>query len=215
MKQTLTRKQLITLHSQFTCTEWKTAIEELLKENVLKDKIDVSSKLELLKTKGTEEQQEAVKKLKITFSKSYLELHNESGLKVGDKVKVVRKATNREQGWDNSWTTDMDVCVGNYYEINYDGEHTGFALNCIGNFNFPYFVLEKVEEKYVPYTLEDAEKLIGKSIKSKDGSVFCSIVYISENEVYRGDRFRINFLELLNNWTELDGSPLGKLTETY
>lgn len=212
--QILTRKQLITLHSQFTCTEWKTAIEELLKENVLEDKIDVNSKLELLKSKGTEEQKEAVKKLKITLPKSYLELHNESGLKVGDKVRVVRKAKSHEQGWDNTWNTEMDEYVGKICKINSDHKKSGFWLKLNNTAkNFPYFVLEKVEEKYVPYTFEDAEKLISKAVKSKNENLITFIGWFKLDQVNIYGEGSISYQELLENYTELDGSPLGKLAE--
>ena len=37
--------------------------------------------------------------------------------KVGDLVKVARKAYSGEQGWASKWVKDMDNCVGNEYRI--------------------------------------------------------------------------------------------------
>ena len=35
-------------------------------------------------------------------NEAYITLHNASGIKVGDKVKILRKAKDREMGWENS-----------------------------------------------------------------------------------------------------------------
>jgi len=72
---------------------------------------------------------------------SYIDRHKASGLKVGDKVKVLRTANDQEDGWHNSWTTYMDKAVGNIYKIVDDNGKDGFELN-LGNRCFPYFVLE-------------------------------------------------------------------------
>lgn len=82
--------------------------------------------------------------------KSYLERQNECGIKVGDKVKVIRKSEDYEDGWENTWETVMDDAVGNEYEV--IGVHgiNGITINFDLGLNFPYFVLSKVVEKPEP-----------------------------------------------------------------
>jgi hypothetical protein len=86
-----------------------------------------------------------------TFTGSYAERQKQwiehHGLKVGSKVKVVRKATFDEQGWGMCWNTG-DKCIGKEYAI------TGFADSNMGVTidngytntleYFPYFCLEVV-----------------------------------------------------------------------
>jgi hypothetical protein len=77
---------------------------------------------------------------------SYIKGHNKSGFKVGDKVKVLRKVRNYENGWNNIWCSNMNDCVGKIYEIVYEEEDAGFKLNTNihgVNYSFPYFVLKK------------------------------------------------------------------------
>ena len=97
------------------------------------------------------------------MEKTYKERQDECGLKVGDKVKILRKAVNYEDGWGNTWSEAyMDDYVGRIGEI--VGKHpcAGFTVfleeknDC---WYFPYFVLEKVEEKkltsYSVFTIND------------------------------------------------------------
>lgn len=62
--------------------------------------------------------------------------------KAGDKVYVLRKADNYENGWDNEWVTEMDDLVGTVQIVNYCTPK-GVQFNksvCA----FPPFVLEKI-----------------------------------------------------------------------
>jgi len=68
----------------------------------------------------------------------------------------------------------------------------------------------KPEPKYVPFTFEDAEFLIGKVIKTKSGKVIKTIVGVSPDGVDCGNTFSY-FNHLLHHYTFLDGSPCGKL----
>lgn len=72
---------------------------------------------------------------------SYLDGHRASGLKVGDRVRVTRKALDREGGWDNDWTSDM--LDGAILTIESDNKERGFRMG-EDTFCYPYFVLEKV-----------------------------------------------------------------------
>ena len=69
--------------------------------------------------------------------------------KVGDKVRILRKAKNLERGWANTWVEDMNKAVGKIGTIyaltpdcplNIDVDVAG----CI--FGYPTFVLEKVPQ---------------------------------------------------------------------
>lgn len=82
--------------------------------------------------------------------KSYLERQNECGIKVGDKVKVVRNAADYEDGWDNEWIPIMNAAVGNEYKVISNNGELGFTLDLDSNYDFPYFVLSKVVEKTEP-----------------------------------------------------------------
>lgn len=73
----------------------------------------------------------------------FIEEHN---LKIGNKVRVLRKAVNYELGWPTVWSDKMDKQVGaeltiKQFEDMYGKTH-GIRLN--DDFWYPYFVLEKV-----------------------------------------------------------------------
>jgi len=82
----------------------------------------------------------------------YLARHNACGLKVGDRVRVTRKAITGEAGWGSSWTWELDPFVGRCAIITEDVEKLGFNLN--HGPHFPYFVLEKVNAE--PLTIPTA-----------------------------------------------------------
>ncbi len=83
---------------------------------------------------------------------SYLKRQELSGLRVGDTVRVTRKAKDYENGWDNCWVGEMDDFVGKTFEIIGIRGESGIILQHAEtlpfNFNinprFPYFVLELV-----------------------------------------------------------------------
>lgn len=84
-----------------------------------------------------------------TMKQVYLLAQEHCGLKVGDWVKVTRKAERFEAGWDFDWNKTKDQYVGKIGRIN-DINMNGLAVNFVngysGGFYFPYFVLEKVEK---------------------------------------------------------------------
>ena len=84
----------------------------------------------------------------MTEEEQYLFNQDLSGLKAGDKVKVLRAAIDFENGWQNSWPEEaMNKYIGKIYEISDDCGYAGFGLDTKDDhyFSFPYFVLEKVE----------------------------------------------------------------------
>jgi hypothetical protein len=70
-----------------------------------------------------------------------------SGIKVGDTVKVLRKATDYEHGWPNVWAASrMDGMVGGTYKVE-SIARGGIRLKSLVDgirWSFPYFVLEAV-----------------------------------------------------------------------
>ena len=84
---------------------------------------------------------------------NYEKRHRECGLKVGDFVKILRKAKDGENGWDNYWPEEADTWVGKTGEIIEDGGGVGLKVFLEEKYDwwfFPYFVLEKVEDKETP-----------------------------------------------------------------
>jgi len=73
----------------------------------------------------------------------YLALHRASGIAVGDKVRVVRAATDCENGWHNNWTESMSESVGTVKKVLEDWDCSGLYLE--NGFWYPCFVLEKIK----------------------------------------------------------------------
>lgn len=92
----------------------------------------------------------------------YIYLEEHSGFRVNDLVKVIRKARSSEHGWHNTWVPEMDDYVGGIFPI-YDipSYKDGRGIG-VGNFHFPYFVLERVPagtmEDIVPQFNEEEEE---------------------------------------------------------
>ena len=81
-------------------------------------------------------------------------------LKVGDKVKVLRKAESRELGWTDGWLPTMNASVGQTFEVIRMGDlHSlGVTLNDRGNYAYPYHVLEVVSRKVDKKTIAISSK---------------------------------------------------------
>ena len=75
----------------------------------------------------------------------YVEGVKSRGLKVGDKVKILREAEDREKGWINSWVDDMYNRVGEVVTIQGADNGIGFSIE-EDVYKYPYFILEKVVE---------------------------------------------------------------------
>lgn len=103
----------------------------------------------------------------------YLEEQEKCGLKVGDTVKILRKAERREKGWEAYWTAAMDKFVGKTGEIQRKSGVQGFCVlfeNIYDSYLFPYFVLEKVENTETPKHKEKfmkrfSDKEIAKALR--------------------------------------------------
>jgi len=216
-EQTLSRKQLLKLREQFDCPTWKDKIANILTDNLYKeDNFTIpTSSIQLLIKDGTDAQKEAVKELGIIFPKSqqelYLENHNTSGFKIGDVVKITRTAEYEENGWQSSWVDTMNNYVGQTLTITRDCGTSGFRCENEANnddFDYPYFVLEKVVQEYIPFDFSDAKFLIGKIVEAKSRDSIIVISTITKNYVNSK-----NYVSLFNNYLFLDGSICGKLKQ--
>lgn len=162
----------------------------------------------------------------------------ENNLKVGDYVKVLRKTEPYENKWGSFWVDEMSDYIGKALKVLAINSLIGLiSLECDDAvYDFPYFVLEKVEEskpKYVPF--ESKEEFIDafhyhdnanysetddillnygmwlKDINSHEiflvTGVFNQSIHICD---FDSDE---SWGELLNEFTFLDGSPCGKESE--
>lgn len=86
------------------------------------------------------------------LQEAYRTLQGASGIEVGDKVRVLRRAKDHEMGWDNSWIDDrMDRFIGGVYEVAVvDEDGIRFSSSVGPRFSFPFFVLEVVEKANPP-----------------------------------------------------------------
>ena len=67
----------------------------------------------------------------------------------------------------------------------------------------------KPQPKIVPFTIDDSEKLIGKTVKAKDRRTLKIISTVNDDGLQVGVSW-CSYRELLNDCTFLDGSPCGK-----
>jgi hypothetical protein len=80
---------------------------------------------------------------------AYKTLGKAAGFKVGDKVRVLRRADAFELGWTNHWHSSKTMFVGKVGEIDYihsDGD-IHVIMDGVQRY-FPWFVLERVSEKH-------------------------------------------------------------------
>lgn len=104
---------------------------------------------------------EKAKTNNLATSDDYLAFHNASGLKVGDSVRVVRKAEDYEMGWGDIWAGYMDDFVDRTYKITGDATWYGWELN--NKCTFPTFVLQKVDSTPTPQPAPATEEIVIKN----------------------------------------------------
>ena len=139
---------------------------------------------------------------------TYQERHDqwvkETGIKVGDTVRIVRGFTTGECG-DIHWCDDMSKMVGKVGVVDYLFEYGIRVAVKMMDFSFPYFCLEVKEPTYRPYTFEEArEHLWGaKIVRKSDGFLaIADRVDKTGTGSYSPERY-------FNEYTYLDGSPCG------
>jgi len=207
----LTRGQLVDLYYSDDCSEWKEKIENILRSNFLVDDFVIPQySIDCLIERGSDKQKKLVRDLGIYLPMSefdkYIIKHNECELKEGDNVRVMRKFHYGENGVNFSHLHSMNDYIGEICEIRTKGTN-GYNLKYNDDYyTFPYFVLEKVEYEYVPYTFED--NLIGMTV------IHNKVRYL----ILSQSNFGVHMLSLDRTYEELlkdckhtDGTPFGKL----
>jgi len=95
-------------------------------------------------------------------AKTYLEAHKASRFRVGDRVKIIKKASSFENGWEDVWIEEMDSCVGKTGRIKGDYGSYGFLVVMDDSnyyYTFPYFCLKKVSSNFTTKLLKFFLKL--------------------------------------------------------
>ena len=81
------------------------------------------------------------------------------------------------------------------------------------SFNFyKYDYRVKPTPEFIPFDFSDAEFLIDKVIKYKDGTQIQKIIQLNKDYVFAGVG-QMDYNWLLEKYTFLDGSPCGKIIE--
>jgi len=83
------------------------------------------------------------------LKEAYLKMQDNCGIEEGDTVRVLRKAKDREMGWETCWIELMNEAIGNTYKVMRKNGAFGIRLDFknSGCWLFPFFVLELVEKK--------------------------------------------------------------------
>ena len=173
---------------------------------------------------------------------SYIELANkwieENDLKVGDYVRVTRKAKSNEKEWSDSWSVYMDYYIGKTVCVDSIGKEYGTIFLSLDNslYNFPYFVLEKVEnpecvpftsmeelasiyedtmQGYDIYTFIDNLRCNGMWIRCKEDCGVYQIVGMSaDGVIVAGFEKKKTWEELFNEFEFVNKEPCGKRAYT-
>jgi hypothetical protein len=85
----------------------------------------------------------------MTLQDAYLAMQEASGIKVGDTVRVLRKAEDFEMGWSADWASSyMDKYVGETGVVKECDGGNGFRVQFPDgeDWHFPFFVLEKIKD---------------------------------------------------------------------
>lgn len=163
----------------------------------------------------------------------------ENNLKVGDYVKVNRRAENHADGLDDYWYDLMRDSVGKILKVK---EISNF-ITLDNGINYPYFVLEKIEPpkpKCVPFENVDEfltafSNIVTRDLdgvhrylnthgiwlkeKGTDSDTFCMVIEFRKDGVcltvgYEAAHTKFTpWSKLCQGYTFLDGSPCGKIVK--
>lgn len=118
---------------------------------------------------GTTKEYNVSKKKSLTYEEKQKRWVKRHDIKVGDKVRITRKADSHENGWENNWSFNMNNAIGKIGTIiiihNRDTENYGILVS-IDNFTdywYPYHILEKVNN------VSEPEFKFGTKVRAKLG----------------------------------------------
>lgn len=82
----------------------------------------------------------------MSVKEAYKVLHDNCGIEVGDRVKVLRKFKSYESGFGNSWTSEKASMIGKEFIVGTDLAHMGYSPENDPCSHYPFFVLELIEK---------------------------------------------------------------------
>ena len=91
------------------------------------------------------------------IDEAYMMMQKESGIVVGDTVKVMRSCVTYEMGWQNTWEWEMDNAVGMIgivKSVAHDGIEVKFD-DIDEAWNYPFFVLQVIGKSEPKKTYHD------------------------------------------------------------
>lgn len=109
------------------------------------------------------------------------------------------------------WNEIQAFKDGKEIEMRRNGEEWKLNRNPMFANDFEYRI--KPEPELIPFDYSDAEFLIGKAIKAKDGSCFSIISLVGRSIGIILVTKKHSFKDLLNLFTFIDGSPYGKIKQ--
>lgn len=103
--------------------------------------------------------------MRMSYEERQAEWVKKHDVKVGDRVRLIRAASDEEDAWPNVWPRTADGWIGNILRVKDIG---GLNIACYNPdadhwLNFPYFVLEKIMER------KDKEWTVSYGLKVKTG----------------------------------------------
>lgn len=115
--------------------------------------------------------------MRASYGERQAEWVKKHDVKVGDRVRLIRAASDGEDGWPNFWPRTADGWIGNILRVRGIGNLNIMCYNPDADdwFSFPYFVLEKVME----HKDKDKEWTVSYGLKVKTGDP----VLVRENEL--------------------------------
>lgn len=142
-----------------------------------------------------------------TYAERHAAWVKETGIKVGDTVRITRGFEDGECG-DICWQGDMSKIICKVGVVKYLFE-SGIRVSIVGemDFSWPYFCLELVKPTLRPCTMEEAElHLLGAKVRHKSKQIIQIIDLVAPEPYLMGCRTPQSYFD---NYTFLDGSPCG------
>ena len=99
----------------------------------------------------------------------YIKAQANCGIKVGDEVRIFRKAIDNENGWNDSWVGSMDNYIGasgTVTKIDTAGIEVKVSMSIA--FSYPYFVLQKLNNMEHKITTENILAAADKCPQAKE-----------------------------------------------
>jgi len=109
------------------------------------------------------------------------------------------------------WNEIKAFKEGKEIEMRENGKDWSINKNPMFANEFEYRI--KPEPKLIPFDFSDAEFLIGKAVKRKDGSKYVQLIHQVEVEYIFLGKGQIKFDHFLDSCIFLDGSACGKIKQ--